>query len=84
MLKVRRNSPEEEGRINADIAGDPDAPVPTDEEFARARRTRGVQAAPTKERIGIRLDADVVEHFRRTGGGWQSRLNETLRKAIGL
>ena len=35
-----------------------------------------------KERVHIRLDADVVEHFRSGGRGWQTRLNETLRQAV--
>lgn len=30
----------------------------------------------------IRLDADVLEHFRRLGPGWQTRINSTLRSAI--
>jgi hypothetical protein len=30
------------------------------------------------------LDADVVAHFRHSGPGWQSRINEELRKAAGL
>jgi uncharacterized protein (DUF4415 family) len=30
------------------------------------------------------LDADVLEYFRKTGPGWQSRINEALRKAAGL
>jgi len=35
-----------------------------------------------KERITIRLDADIVEHFRTQGRGWQSQINETLRVSI--
>ena len=27
------------------------------------------------------IDADVVEHFRATGPGWQTRINDTLRRA---
>jgi uncharacterized protein (DUF4415 family) len=27
------------------------------------------------------LDRDVIERFRSTGSGWQSRINEVLRKA---
>jgi len=38
----------------------------------------------TKEAIKLRLDADVVKHFRETGPGWQTRINETLRRAAGL
>jgi uncharacterized protein (DUF4415 family) len=30
----------------------------------------------------IRLDADVLEHFRKLGPGWQSRINATLRAAM--
>ena len=48
---------------------------------ARWRRTRGKQKAPTKQQITIRLDADVVEHFRSRGRGWQTRLNAELRRA---
>jgi uncharacterized protein (DUF4415 family) len=44
---------------------------------------RGPQKAPTKEQITIRLDRDIVEHFKRGGAGWQTRLNDTLRRAIG-
>ena len=46
------------------------------------RRTRGKQKAPVKEQITIRLDADVVAHFRNEGRGWQTRLNAALRRAV--
>jgi len=44
-----------------------------------ARRTRGAQAAPTKERITIRLSPNVVETFRATGTGWQTRMDAALQ-----
>ncbi|MDE2788366.1 MAG: BrnA antitoxin family protein [Chloroflexota bacterium] len=50
--------------------------------LARYRRTRGRQKAPTKLQVHIRLDADIVEHFRSSGSGWQTRLNDTLRRAV--
>lgn len=40
---------------------------------------RGPQKAPTKERITIRLSQDVVEKFRATGDGWQSRVDVALK-----
>lgn len=43
---------------------------------------RGRQKAPTKEAIHIRLDADLVAHFRDSGPGWQTRLNTVLRQAV--
>jgi uncharacterized protein (DUF4415 family) len=43
-----------------------------------ARRARGAQRAPTKERITIRLSPEVVETFRATGTGWQTRMDAAL------
>jgi uncharacterized protein (DUF4415 family) len=57
--------------------------VPVLREFyERMRGERGPQKAPVKERVGLRLDADVVAHFRATGPGWQSRMNEVLKKHV--
>ena len=95
MSKIRMNSPEEERRINEGIAADPDAYVPTDEEWAemkplteeeRARfhRVRGPGKAPRKRLVSIRLDPDVVEQLKAQGPGWQSRANALLRHALGL
>lgn len=46
------------------------------------RKGRGPQKAPTKERITIRLSPEVVEHFRSTGEGWQTRMDDALRGVI--
>ena len=40
---------------------------------------RGPQKSPTKERITIRLSRDVVERFRATGDGWQTRVDAALQ-----
>jgi len=40
---------------------------------------RGPQKAPTKERISIRLSRDVVQSFRATGEGWQTRVDAALQ-----
>jgi uncharacterized protein (DUF4415 family) len=69
-----------------------DAPRLTRDWFDRAdlyhgdkivRRGRPKSASP-KEAVNLRLDADVLEHFRKTGPGWQTRINQALRKAAGL
>ncbi len=41
---------------------------------------RGPQKAPTKERITIRLSREVVEQFRESGEGWQTRVDAVLRE----
>jgi uncharacterized protein (DUF4415 family) len=77
---------------------DDENPEWTEEDFARARpaaevvpgivaaylRRRGPQRGPTKRLISLRLDPDVIDHFRARGKGWQARINATLRKAAGL
>jgi uncharacterized protein (DUF4415 family) len=52
------------------------------EAFERMRGMRGPQKTPVKERVGLRLDAEIVEHFRSTGSGWQSRINDILKMHI--
>lgn len=66
--------------ITADALTDPDNP-PAD--ALLARRGRPVSDNP-KGRVTIRLDNDVLSHFRAQGPGWQTRVNEALRKAAGL
>lgn len=44
------------------------------------RRGRGPQKASTKVLTTIRLDADVIAFFRAQGSGYQSRINEALRR----
>jgi uncharacterized protein (DUF4415 family) len=36
-----------------------------------------------KQAISIRLDRDVLAHFRQAGPGWQARINHTLRRSMG-
>lgn len=47
------------------------------------RRGRPKSSAP-KQATNLRLDPDVLQHYRATGAGWQSRINQALRKAAGL
>jgi len=37
-----------------------------------------------KQPVSLRLDPDVIAHFRRSGRGWQSRINAALRKVAKL
>lgn len=41
-------------------------------------------AEKPKERVTMRLDADVLAFYRATGTGWQSRVNVLLRQAAKL
>ena len=67
-----------------------DAPELTGEYFERAdifegerlvRRGRPPLERP-KEAVKLRLSADVLDHFRAGGPGWQTRINATLERAV--
>lgn len=76
---------------------DSDNPEWTEQDFARAKtgedipahirsafpKTRGRPKGETKQMVSLRLDKDILERFRATGPGWQSRINEALRKTAG-
>ena len=66
-----------------------DAPELTDAFFDHAeirqgekviRRGRPPLPSP-KQAVKLRLDADVLAAYRKTGAGWQTRINADLRKA---
>ena len=44
---------------------------------------RGSQKTPTKKQITLRLDERVINHYRAQGEGWQSRINDDLKKLTG-
>ena len=51
----------------------------------KAPTSKGRKADPNaKKLLTLRLDPDVIEHFKATGEGWQTRINEALRKAAGI
>ncbi len=42
---------------------------------------RGPRRAPVKKKISLRVDAEVLAYYKATGPGWQSRVNEALKKS---
>lgn len=77
-----------------------DSPMWTEDHFRRAaiyvgdkliRPADGTWTKPgrppsenPKKQVTLRLDPDVLDTFRATGKGWQSRINAELRKALGI
>lgn len=47
--------------------------------FAAALRRGRPKAESTKQALTVRYDADVVEAFKATGKGWQTRMNAALK-----
>ncbi len=40
------------------------------------------KADVTKVRVGIRLSPEVLDHFKASGDGWQTRIDAALRQYI--
>lgn len=87
------------GYTRADWDEVSDNPEMTEEELKELRPFREVfpelaasierklgrpKAETPKKAISLRLDQEVIDRFKATGDGWQSRMNEALRKAVGL
>ena len=55
---------------------------PANGTLTRAGRPPLGEAA--KRQVTLRLDPAVIDKFREGGPGWQGRMNQALRKAVGL
>ena len=89
----------EDAELTRAAAADPDNRIIDERMFARMRPALGVapeivrrargrrgpqKSKPVKTSVSLRLDPDVIRHFRRGGRGWQSRINQALRRAAKL
>lgn len=79
--KILLNTPEEEAAINAGIAADQDNPEWTEAEFTKLKRGRPLGSG-TKTLVHIRLDTDMLDQYKATGAGWQTRMNQILRSGV--
>jgi uncharacterized protein (DUF4415 family) len=70
-----------EDRLAADMASDPAWHDVPEDWVSRAQAATGLMQRPkeNKRQVTMRFDADVLEFFRRSGRGWQGRINAVLR-----
>ena len=75
-------TPAEDAAITTAAMADVDAMPFTDGEWEQVkpqvRRGRPLGSG-TKTQVTLRLDVEVVEKFRATGDGWQTRINDALK-----
>lgn len=72
----------EDAAIDRGIAADPDTYEPGTEEFKRLRRVGRPRLDNPKIAVTIRYDKAVIDAFKAGGPGWQTRMNEALKKAV--
>lgn len=85
LARVRADAitKEENAALTEAAKRDPDNPPTEGLVFRRRRGQRGPQKSkPLKERVSLRLSPHVVEHFRMSGPGWQTRLNSALESIV--
>lgn len=80
MATSKERLEEIEAFVDEDIS---DSPELTPEEGARLRPAHEVVPwlyKPLKKRISIYVDADVLEHYKSKGKGYQTKINKVLRQ----
>ncbi len=75
-----------------DIVNDPETPYDPNDAASvksfwakgkvRLPGQRGLQKLPTKIAVTVRYSPEVLEYFRATGDGWQTRMNDALRAYV--
>ncbi len=43
---------------------------------------RGPQKTPTKQLVSLRLSPEVLAHYKASGPGWQTRIDQALKRAV--
>ncbi|MFL9872336.1 BrnA antitoxin family protein [Paraburkholderia megapolitana] len=81
--KIVMPTDEEDAAINRGIAADPDTYEVPAEDFKKMKPL-GIRGRPRLETpkvlLSVRYDADIVETFKATGDGWQTKMNDALRE----
>jgi len=83
--KLIEPTPDEDAAIARGIAEDSDAYEFSDEDFeaaVQARKRGRPYAISPKAQVTLRLDSDLLEALRASGPGWQTRVNDQLRRSF--
>jgi uncharacterized protein (DUF4415 family) len=85
-----------QGAVVTSMYDDDDIPELTPDQLAEMKPAREVMSAGAfralkrgrppvanpKRAVSLRIDPDVLEAYKATGKGWQSRINEVLRRGM--
>jgi uncharacterized protein (DUF4415 family) len=86
QISIVMPSVEEDKVITAAAKRDPDAQPLTPTQLKAMVPLKTLRGRPksekTKQLVSIRYSREVVEYFKSTGDGWQSRMDEVLLKYV--
>jgi uncharacterized protein (DUF4415 family) len=76
----------EDKAITAAAKSDPDAQPLTPSQLKAMIPLKALRGRPksekTKQLVSIRYSREVIEYFKSTGDGWQSRMDDVLLKYV--
>lgn len=86
LPNVRMPSAEEDKAITAAAKSDPDAQPLTPKQLKSMLPIKALRGRPKSENkkllVSVRYSQEVVEFFKSTGDGWQSRMDGVLRQYV--
>ena len=91
MIKTRSGrvlilpTPAEDAAITAAAISDPDAVPFTDAEWKQVKplvRRGRPPGSGSKTQVTLRLDVEVIQKFKASGDGWQTRINDALKSWV--
>jgi uncharacterized protein (DUF4415 family) len=86
LSNVRMPSAEEDKAITAAAKSDPDAQPLTPKQLKSMLPIKALRGRPKSENkkllVSVRYSQEVVEYFKSTGDGWQSRMDGVLRQYV--
>ena len=84
--KIAIPSAAEDRRIVAAAKRDPDAQPLADKQLNAMVPLESIRGRPKlenkKQLVSVRYSQEVIEYFRATGDGWQSRMDDVLRRYV--
>jgi uncharacterized protein (DUF4415 family) len=85
-INIRIPSAKEDEAITAAALSDPDALPLSAQQLNAMVPVRNLRGRPPSERkkllISVRYSPEVIEYFKSTGEGWQSRMDSVLRQFV--
>lgn len=85
-LSILIPTAEEDKAITAAAKSDPDAQPLTPKQLKSMVPIQALRGRPKSEHkkllVSVRYSQEVVEYFKSTGAGWQSRMDGVLRKYV--
>ena len=86
VQKITVPAAAEDRRIRAAAKADPDAKPLTQKQLKSMVPLKALRGRPksesTKLLVSVRYSREVVEYFKSTGAGWQSRMDSVLRAYV--